>query len=71
VTQREDVVGLDSSIIHNPTTWKSSGTWRDKKSYLARRCDKTFSANLTSASFVMLFPYRRSSWWFLRSHGWL
>lgn len=26
VTQREDVVGLDSSIIHNPTTWKSSGT---------------------------------------------
>jgi glycyl-tRNA synthetase len=26
VTQREDVVGLDSSIIHNPQTWKSSGT---------------------------------------------
>lgn len=26
VTQREDIVGLDSSIIHNPTTWKSSGT---------------------------------------------
>ena len=26
VTKREDVVGLDSSIIHNPTTWKSSGT---------------------------------------------
>jgi glycyl-tRNA synthetase len=26
VTAREDVVGLDSSIIHNPTTWKSSGT---------------------------------------------
>ena len=25
VTQREDVVGLDSSIIHNPSTWKSSG----------------------------------------------
>jgi hypothetical protein len=25
VTQREDVVGLDSSIIHNPETWKSSG----------------------------------------------
>jgi hypothetical protein len=25
VTQREDIVGLDSSIIHNPTTWKSSG----------------------------------------------
>jgi glycyl-tRNA synthetase len=27
VTQREDVVGLDSSIIHNPTTWKSSGAF--------------------------------------------
>jgi glycyl-tRNA synthetase len=25
VTAREDVVGLDSSIIHNPRTWKSSG----------------------------------------------
>ena len=27
VTQREDVVGLDSSIIHNPKTWKSSGMY--------------------------------------------
>ena len=27
VTQREDVVGLDSSIIHNPMTWKSSGRY--------------------------------------------
>ena len=26
VTSREDVCGLDSSIIHNPATWKSSGT---------------------------------------------
>lgn len=25
VTNREDVVGVDSSIIHNPQTWKSSG----------------------------------------------
>ena len=25
VMRREDIVGLDSSIIHNPTTWKSSG----------------------------------------------
>jgi len=25
VRSREDVVGLDSSIIHNPLTWKSSG----------------------------------------------
>ena len=30
VTRREDVVGLDSSIIHNPTTWKSSGTFNRK-----------------------------------------
>ena len=27
VTSREDVVGVDSSIIHNPQTWKSSGTF--------------------------------------------
>jgi hypothetical protein len=27
VTQREDVVGVDTSIIHNPATWKSSGTY--------------------------------------------
>lgn len=26
VMMREDVVGVDSSIIHNPETWKSSGT---------------------------------------------
>ena len=25
VTKRDDVFGLDSSIIHHPTTWKSSG----------------------------------------------
>lgn len=25
VQRREDVVGIDSSIIHNPTTWQSSG----------------------------------------------
>jgi hypothetical protein len=25
VTSREDVVGLDSSIIHNPMTWQNSG----------------------------------------------
>ena len=25
VQKREDVVGLDSSIIHNPATWESSG----------------------------------------------
>lgn len=25
VQKREDVVGIDSSIVHNPTTWKSSG----------------------------------------------
>jgi hypothetical protein len=26
-TSREDVVGLDSSIVHNPATWKSSGMY--------------------------------------------
>ena len=30
VQRREDVVGLDSSIIHNPTTWKSSGEFCGK-----------------------------------------
>ena len=25
VQRREDIVGIDSSIIHNPTTWQSSG----------------------------------------------
>jgi hypothetical protein len=36
VTQREDVVGLDSSIIHNPTTWKSSGTFSPSDTYIHR-----------------------------------
>lgn len=31
VTGREDVVGLDSSIVHNPATWKSSGTPSNEK----------------------------------------
>ena len=33
VTKREDVVGLDSSIIHNPTTWQSSGMF-----FLCKKC---------------------------------
>ena len=37
VTRREDVVGLDSSIIHNPTTWKSSGTFIPQ--YTLPTCD--------------------------------
>ena len=28
VQKRDDVVGLDSSIIHNPMTWKSSGKFK-------------------------------------------
>ena len=40
VTQREDVVGLDSSIIHNPKTWKSSGTYNR----LARQAIRATSA---------------------------
>jgi glycyl-tRNA synthetase len=41
VTSREDVVGLDSSIIHNPTTWKSSGECAvfDRISVLIRLCN--------------------------------
>lgn len=27
VHERDDIVGLDSSIIHHPTTWKVSGTY--------------------------------------------
>lgn len=40
VTAREDVVGLDSSIIHNPTTWKSSGRY------------STIKEKYTSGSFI-------------------
>eukprot|EP00551_Chaetoceros_affinis_P009109 CAMPEP_0203678198 /NCGR_PEP_ID=MMETSP0090-20130426/31067_1 /ASSEMBLY_ACC=CAM_ASM_001088 /TAXON_ID=426623 /ORGANISM="Chaetoceros affinis, Strain CCMP159" /LENGTH=528 /DNA_ID=CAMNT_0050545343 /DNA_START=435 /DNA_END=2021 /DNA_ORIENTATION=+ len=52
VTRREDVVGLDSSIIHNPTTWKSSGHldgFSDpmvdcKETKLRYRADQLFAA---------------------------
>jgi hypothetical protein len=44
VTQREDVVGLDSSIIHNPTTWKSSGA---SSEFLGFHILKRFSNFLT------------------------
>jgi len=52
VTKREDVVGLDSSIIHNPTTWKSSGHldgFSDpmvdcKQTKLRYRADQLFAA---------------------------
>lgn len=52
VTMREDVVGLDSSIIHNPVTWKSSGHldgFSDpmvdcKKTKLRYRADQLFAA---------------------------
>jgi glycyl-tRNA synthetase len=37
VTKREDVVGLDSSIIHNPTVWKSSGTFHRNTEFFYRR----------------------------------
>jgi hypothetical protein len=46
VQKREDVVGLDSSIIHNPTTWKSSGTstkvWRQREDIISRTHAKLF-----------------------------
>lgn len=52
MTRREDVVGLDSSIIHNPTTWKSSGHldgFSDpmvdcKETKLRYRADQLFAA---------------------------
>jgi len=52
VTRREDVVGLDSSIIHNPKTWQSSGHldgFSDpmvdcKESKLRYRADQLFAS---------------------------
>jgi len=52
VTRREDIVGLDSSIIHHPTTWKSSGHldgFSDpmvdcKQTKLRYRADQLFAA---------------------------
>jgi len=58
VTRREDVVGLDSSIIHNPKTWASSGHldgFSDpmvdcKESKLRYRADQLFCAPITLTS---------------------
>lgn len=55
VTRREDVVGLDSSIIHNPTTWQSSGHldgFSDpmvdcKETKLRYRADQLFASPVT------------------------
>lgn len=55
VTRREDVVGLDSSIIHNPQTWQSSGHldgFSDpmvdcKESKLRYRADQLFCSPIT------------------------
>ncbi|KAL9189911.1 hypothetical protein ACHAXT_009586 [Thalassiosira profunda] len=52
---REDVVGIDSSIIHNPTTWQSSGHldgFSDpmvdcKETKLRYRADQLFCAPVT------------------------
>lgn len=59
VTQREDVVGLDSSIIHNPATWKSSGTYcsiLDTTKYSWIFPDKLLT--------LLLFLYRSRGWIF-------
>jgi len=58
VTRREDVVGLDSSIIHNPKTWASSGHldgFSDpmvdcKETKLRYRADQLFCAPITLKS---------------------
>jgi hypothetical protein len=48
VTQREDVVGLDSSIIHNPTTWKSSGAFV--------LCFYAYTVLIIGDGWISLFP---------------
>jgi len=58
VTRREDVVGLDTSIVHNPTTWQSSGHldgFSDpmvdcKKTKLRYRADQLFFSPVTLTS---------------------
>jgi len=55
VQRREDVVGLDSSIVHNPTVWESSGHldgFSDpmvdcKETKLRYRADQLFCAPVT------------------------
>jgi hypothetical protein len=64
VTSREDVVGLDSSIIHNPTTWKSSGTsvgWFHPVFYL---CYSSPSHLLEQLPYCC-----RTCGWIFRPHG--
>jgi hypothetical protein len=64
VTSREDVVGLDSSIIHNPTTWKSSGT-----SFNFSKCNRNFILK-TSVSTFQCFSYIfRTCGWILGPNG--
>ena len=67
VTRREDIVGLDSSIIHNPTTWKSSGRCQGKA-----KCFETkvmVSYNLFSLHDNSLFGLYRSFGWLLGPNG--
>lgn len=54
VTQREDVVGLDSSIIHNPTTWKSSGMSRILIWWKGCKSDFVYNFLISSDSNVIL-----------------
>lgn len=62
VTSREDVVGLDSSIIHNPATWKSSG----KYNWIACRLAAGESILKTDVCFCFFF---RSCGWFFGPNG--
>ena len=52
VTRREDVVGLDSSIIHNPATWQSSGTNNKTRVLVSWCCNDTCSHSLTHSLFT-------------------
>lgn len=66
VTQREDVVGLDSSIIHNPTTWKSSGRYRVESLFGLVRFVVVYIASSQSKTFHVL---HRTRGWLFRSNG--
>lgn len=57
VTKREDVVGLDSSIIHNPTTWKSSGTFPSKKNRFATMQLRKYLFALHTCALTHIFTF--------------
>jgi hypothetical protein len=68
VMQREDVVGLDSSIIHNPETWRSSGAlWHASAEHT--HLLKGNIRWLTPLHPTVLFHVTRTRGWLFGSHG--